>query len=381
MKYIPYLLFSLSMLFFSCFINPINNSDNIKGLYSIQNNGLYYSDIDSIGFEQISEINGILNLHYIKHRDLLIASSRDKLYFINTTTNEIISEIDIPRTSGLDGDIASSYVYMFSHPTNDDYCILCNCSIFQINLNTFSIEEVLWNILEVEEAEEAKTGNEYSLYMHSVAQSPDQNNLYLQFTIQGTFPIGNDLEIRRAIKNHLMSYDILQDSMYSIIDYPLENNGFAGSKYIYCNDENVLPYDPNTNSIIRIPTSDLFDTSLRDTVIFNNDLVFFNDSYSGINFSYVQYPYSGSFYKIKSSGAVNRYMELDYSRSEFAYEDTIVYGPAIYGTTYQKLEGGDVYACVPFTTDTTAVLVNLSRKTIIKEFKSDFFQTILIVEK
>ncbi len=238
----------------------------------------------------------------------------------------------------------------------------------------------MWNILDAEAEGEERTGYQYSLFMHGAVQSPDGNNLYIQFLEKGFFQIGGDLAYLGALKNHLMCFDVAQDSMYSIIDYPLEDYGAAGSKYIYCNSNYVLPYDPNKDNIIIIPSTNITDQLVRDTIYFDNDLIFFSNSYSGSNFSFIQYPYSGSFYEVTNTG-VNLYMEQNYTPSEMVIEDSTRYGPAVYGTTYQTLEGGDVYACIPFTTDTTAVIVNLSRKTIIKEFKSDFFQTMLIVEK
>ncbi len=118
MKLLRYLVLMLIILLFSCILIPKPDDSSIKGIYSIGFNGqdLQYSDIDSINFEPVSGIKGILNIHYFKNRDLLLASSRDTLYFINTQTNEILSEINIPRTSGLDGDIVSSFVYMFPYP-------------------------------------------------------------------------------------------------------------------------------------------------------------------------------------------------------------------------------------------------------------------------
>lgn len=366
-------MFLLLILLFSCNLIPKPDDSSIKGIYSIQSNGLYYSSFDSLGFEFIPRLSGLKTLHYNKRHDLFLAASYNKLYFVNPNTNEKINEIDIPINPKADyHSMMPSSVYIYPHPTNDDYCILCNWSIYLINLNTFSIEEVLWDLFEVQDE------NNIVLYMHYATQSSNLSNLFLQFTVRGSFPIGGDLAIN-GLKNHLMGYDILQDSMYSIIDYPLENGGSPGSKFIYCSEDYVFACDPNENpNLIRIPISDMSDISKRDTI--STSIHFFPNTFTTNDFIFAQDFYTGDFYKIYTNGEICQYMELGYDRTELVYEDTILYGPAVFNASYQEFEGGDVYACVPLTSDTTALIINLTRKKIIKEFYRNSASPLFIME-
>ena len=115
----------------------------------------------------------------------------------------------------------------------------------------------------------------------------------------------------------------------------------------------IMKFSSNTETII-----DSFTTKQAEFLLWD---------YSNGDHVILQDTKSGSFYRLYCD---KNELELDI---QFQYQ-------RVYNTNYQKLEGGDVYACVPYTSDEKSIIVNLTQQQVIQEFDRNLITFIILKE-
>lgn len=351
----------VSFIILNCEKNPLkvaSEEDVIikgKGIYALKGNqnyfgcDLYYSNYDSITFKKIEGCYDLLCLHINKKNNLLIGASQNKLLFVNTLTNKKITEINVPDTENPAPYFSLTEIHLFPYPLNPDYCILCNWSVYLVNLKTLSLEKIFWNA----------RNSDKIIYTHGAVLSDDGKSLYLMLTLLGVWQEGEYW--RYEARQRLSKLDLKTGQIYTIYDYPVEKA--PGAKFVFCNKDYIISYDLNRSSMIRFLVSSgaLVDSFM---VTINNYLTF---PYTNGDHIILQDGKNGSFYKLyPEKKKLKLYMQ-------FLYQDFRI-------TTYQETKGGEVYACMAQTSDGTSLIINLSQKEIVREFKSDSLYSMSLKE-
>ncbi len=364
------IVFILASAILNCNKNPLkveheeSDSSEVKGIYVIRQEPdksyeLYYTDYDSIRLEKI-EGCGYQNIEFIpnhpmyinEENDLLISASQNRLFFINTLSNKKIGEVSVPNTTNPEHYIGYGTVQLYPCYWNSNYCILVNRSVYLINLKSLRLEKVIWDC----------DSNDKLTYIHDDALSDDGRILYLSLAFVGMWNYGEYL--KNEIRQRLSKLDLKTGQISTIYDYPVEET--PGSKFIFSCSDYIMSYDPNRNFIIRFQVSS--QTSI-DTIMVNQ--FYYYESYSNGDHCIVQNINTGSFYNLYGDRKeLELYMQFSFHTS--------IDRPGIYGTTYRRLKGGDVYACIPYTSDEKCFVVNLSQQEVVRKFKRNSIVSIIL---
>lgn len=353
-----FLIIFIGLITNNCDKNPFNydtKEDNIIGIYALKENqnyfgyDLHYSNYDSISFKKIEDCYDLLSLHINKKNNLLIGASQDKLYFINTITNKKIKEISVPDTENPDPYFSLTEIYLFSDPLNPDYLILCNWSIYLVNLKKLTLEKVLLNT----------RNSDKITYTHGAALNADDNSLYLLLMLLGVWQEGEYWKYEA--RQRLLKLDLNTGQTHTIYDYPIEKA--PGAKFIFCNKYYIISYDPNHNIMLRF--------SVSSGAIIDSFMVTQTDRlrrpYPTDDYFFLQDYKNGTFYKLDPrKKEIEIYMPFSYQRFS--------------GTTYQKMNCGDVYVCGSRTSEGTSLIINLSQKELVREFNSDSTYIMILKE-
>lgn len=354
-KIIKYLgIILIFILLLSCF-GIENNDDFIKGLYVIKGNdkNLYYSNFDKISFVEIDSCNGLIALCYNQTNKILLGASHDKLYFIDTQNNKKINQIDISSSGGDDINMFPSIVRIIPHPSDSNYCILFNSSIYLVNVKNKIIEEVLWD------------ANNYGIenYMHGISVNPEGDKVFILLSMVGYWSYNgfNKYEIR----TRLIEFDFVDMQMSTVFDYSAAD---GPAIYISSCSSKVFFYDPNDSLMIRINTQE---TGQNDSIKFEKKIL--TNSLSDYDYAIIQDIDNGSFYKLYPNQTEHElHMEFNYKR---------VFGnPGVFYTTFQKFKGGDLFACVPHTSAGHGIIVDLTNKNTIKKIFDNSLSGITLLE-
>ncbi len=162
MKYLKILIIAVAIGILHCSnnIEPTNQETKLNKvlftLFKVGNNfELMFSPLDSIKFEKtginiesdITSSLGAPRLFNNKCNNLLLLATEKSLYFINTTTNKIISKIDIPDNITPEPNIGYGVIDILPLKNNPNYCVLINRSVYLINIKNHQIEKVIWSCL------------------------------------------------------------------------------------------------------------------------------------------------------------------------------------------------------------------------------------------
>ena len=340
--------------------NPVEYNLLDKGrIYALKDNqvqpwgDLYYSYYDSIDFNQISGCNEIKDIHINKKNNLVICSSENKLYFVGTITNKKIKEIVIPNTENPEPYLGFTTVRLFPCYWSENHVILCNWSVYLVNLKTMILEKTIWDA----------RNSEKLTYTRDVRLSYDNRSLYLMLDLYGYWVEGNIGRIE--IRQRLAELDLVNSKINELYNYPREDA--PGVKLILNGKNYILSYDINIHKIIR------FSQSNGDSIdcFFINESNFFHSPYSLDDYIIVHDFRNGFFYKIDSeTKTVELYMKFDFNNSD-SHNISAGYN------TYQIMEGGDLYACFRLRSSGENFIVNLIQKEVMRRFKSEFYKMYL----
>lgn len=334
---------------------------SVEGVYAIINepfvkNGLYYADTQAGEFAQIDVFGNdssqyLIALYLDQEHQLLLASARDYLYFVDTNTNQKIGEIDFGnewRTLNAEvfnksiSDYGPGSIRIFPYPENSDYLLYANKSVFLINLTTLKIEKVVWNSFAYEQR-----GSSVITYFPFL--SAGSSNLYLSLLL-GTGGY-DDPEIR------LTRLDLNTGNMLTVYDkYNLEDSGIN----VFSTDDCAISYSFSTNRIFRFSTST---DALIDSFTLSQlgDREFLKSAHSTGNGIIVQGINSSQFYTFNCvQDSLQPLMDLS--------------DEMLGSCSYQILANRDLYALVPYTAAGTHLIVNLSRKSVEWEFRVEHDQ-------
>jgi len=330
------------------------SSNSCEGIYifvSGENEGIFYSDFDSINFTKIAEKSNYESMWLASDFPLLIAASKKQISFINTHTNKKIDDIIVPNTVNPEPNIWYGPVLILKNKQSKDRCILVNRSVYMINLQTKRIESVIWNVEQFDSL----------TYIHDVAQTEDGQYLLLQLTYRGCWPIGPNLE-QCGWKQRLIKLDISNGNTQIIHEYPPEN--YTGAHYVFSTDKSILSYSPNIDQILIF---DFSSATLLDS-FYVSETEFFGDEYPYDEGIIIQSNDNGNFFRIiPDEKKIEPIIQLNLG--------TLGLGHLI----YQSLKGGDLYACVVDPSGKKHSIVNLTTRNIVLEFENNF--TYLIIYK
>ncbi len=348
----------LSLIFLiSCSNNPFEQKDErsivgseIKGMYVLRKGpdnlyGLYYTNYDPIKFTEIEGCKSLSTLYLNKENHLLIGASQKKLYFISTIKNQKIGEIFVPNTT-----TPKSYIYDDTHSDildvvfqpfpcywSSDHIILVNRSVYLLDLKSLNVVEIIWN--------SESYGDE--TYIQDVVLSDNARSLYLE------------LSLGYQMAQRLSELNLKTGQINTIYDYPKEQA--PGSKFVFSSKDYIMSYDPNSDYITRF--SVLSKTLIDSFMVTQSDFLWW--PYSNGTNTIVQDGKTGTFYRIYPEiKELELYMQLSFQK--------------IGGTTYQKLKSGDLYACIPNTSADNSLIINLSQNILVREFKNDLINFIIL---
>ena len=329
---------------------------SVEGMYAIITElgagyGLFYEDLESGEFIEIDlyendSTQALVALHLDRKNHLLLAATREHLYFVDTRTNRKTGEINIMnelRTLNagvISKSIASyapSHIRIFPYPGNGDYVIYVHQSVFLINLTTLKIEKVVWNSFAYEQK-----GWEVLVYFPFL--SAGSSNLYFHLSL-GSGGYG-DPETR------LTRLDLNTENMTTVYDkYSQEDGGIN----VFSIDDCAISYSFGTHRIFRFSTSTdaLIDSFTLSGLGDQEFLVSAHSTGSGIVVHGIN---SSQFYTFD---CVQDTLEL-----------LMDIGDKMPGQiSYQNPGNGDLYALVPNTAASMNLVVNLSGKSVERAFR------------
>lgn len=334
---------------------------SVKGIYAIIDerfigNGLYYTDTEAGEFAQIDvyvddSTQVLLALHLDREHQLLLASTQDYLYFVDTNTNQKIGEINIRNElRALNAEVINksiadygpSHMRIFPYPGNSDYVIYVYQSVFLINLTTLKIEKLVWNSFAYEQK-----GWEVLIYFPFL--SAGSSNLYIHLLL-GAGGYGDP-------ENRLTRLDLNTENMITVYDkYSQEDGGIN----VFSTDDCAISYSFGTHRIFRFSTSTdaLIDSFTLSQLSDQEFLVSAHSTGTGI---IVQGINSSQFYTFD---CVQDSLELLMDIGD----------KMLRASSYQNLGSGELYALVPYTAAGTNLIVNLTRKSVEWEFRVEHGQ-------
>ena len=104
----------------------------------------------------------------------------------------------------------------------------------------------------------------------------------------------------------------------------------------------------------------------KDSVSAENPFFHFK-SFPMMGYSYLQDINTGDFYKFYPNS----------SKLELSTKMNLNFA---YNTTFQKLESGDIYACIPISSDSVGLIVNLDESKIASEIPFSFLRYVYLME-
>ncbi len=355
------LLIILVVLIFkqACTKNLVDAEGSIKiaGVYlvyddSTSGSSLYYMSADYSNLEKIDSGTDIYSLYISYEKDLLVVASCKRLHFYNTRNHELLAEIDIPNTENPEPYIPYGKIDILPFIWDSNYCVLVNRSVYLINLESREISDIIWDSSE----------NDPITSIHFIALSPDERTLYMELMQPGIVRIEGEF-ITYGATQRLASLELGTGKFRVIYNHPTDDPPL-GSKFVFCTSEYVMAYDTNADSI--------WTFTAHDGICFNSFKVTEPDFLSSEHLNTVEYSFSqdwksGSFYQIfPEEKRVKLYMSLPYN--------------SIGHTTYQRLENGDIFASIPYTSDGAWKIVDLKKKEIVMEYTQYRDQLIYLVE-
>lgn len=313
------------------------------------NNNLYYSGPDENKLSLIDDCDNIEYLYMNKGNNLLLAASNDILYFIDPDSNKVISNIEITNVINPEPNIFNSMKYIFPYYEDSDYCILINWSVYLINLKTFKIERIIWDRSDYQE----------NTYIYCVVLDSVNKKLYMQMMSDGVTQY--EWGSRNELRDYITCLNFETEILDTIIKFPYEEA--PGAKYLFSTDEFLISYEYNKNLIITIPKNNYM---TKDSVSAENPFFHFK-SFPMMGYSYLQDINTGDFYKFYPNS----------SKLELSTKMNLNFA---YNTTFQKLESGDIYACIPISSDSVGLIVNLDESKIASEIPFSFLRYVYLME-
>ncbi len=328
---------------------------HIEGIYAYKSDdhNLYYADYDTYKFESIKGCQDqmIMDLFLSETHHLLITCSSHRLYFVDSNTNQKVGEIEVSEDCLPIFAEYPSIRKLFPCSWNDDYCIFVCGSVYLLNLNTLTHERIIWD---------KKTLLTTSL-LSSVAISDDGQSLYLSLIYTAGIPI--DEAYSWVYLTKIAKLDLMTGAFESLYDYPKED---MGVKTLYVSQDYLLVYD--FRAITRFSTQsgepiDSFAVSLP---------IYLRENMS----NHLTIAYSLGDHLIVADANLSFYLLYPDKKEMEVYMALPYYG--YYGIQYQRLKGGDVYACLSLGSDDKIKIINLSQKKIVcKRDRNEILQFVL----
>jgi len=332
---------------------------NIKGIYAYKrdDHNLYYADYDTFKLELIEGCQDEIMTDMLLNdtHDLLLACSFHRLYFVDTNSNQKVGEIEVPDSyADLGDNIVPGARKLLPCQWSEDHCILVCRSVFLVNLNTLSLERIIWDY------ETFPTES----WIHHLSLGDDGRSLYVRLTYWGSIPI-DDTYSWGGLLQKIARIDLRTGQFESIHDYPKED---ISAKILYASNDFLMVYNFHTITRFSVHTEKLIDS-------FDIRL----PKYLGENISnYLTEAYSFGSHLIIADSNLSFYL-LYPDRKELELYMALPYH-SYYGILYQKLKGGDVYACLSVGADDRIKIINLSQKKIIRDLNRNEINLFVLKE-
>lgn len=366
-----YSIFTLYLTFVAaCSKVPISPEEithslpnSITDLYAIgfksgHDASIYYMDLKSMETREIvsglsfSDINVGAFCSQSK-KELIVAASERKLYFIRTTDNVLLKEIEIPNTVNHEPNILYGKLALLPYPGDPNYCVLVNRSVYLIDMNNFKIERVIWD----------SYVHHWSTFVHAISLSPEEIYLYMQLYQFGLLSRQGDT-MTFGWYQQIARLNLLTGEANVFYRYPDPNND-NGTKMVFSTSDHVVSYNTNTKQVIvfSAATLDSMDSYQILTAERPSDHISYSDH------AVVQDVATGAFYKLDpKEKTLEAIMLLDI-------------GFQSYGATYQEISGGDLYACVGPRHRAAVLIANVTQDRIELEFPKEEFWAIHLMEE
>ena len=334
----------------------LNNGNN--GIYALKETNenlwgeLYYSNFDSIDFRKIDGCEHLWDVLIDKKNNLVIGASDEKLFFVDMHTNKKIKEIEIPKIENPEPYFSRTIIALFPCKWNPDIVFLSNWSVYQINIKEMTVEKTLWNA----------TNSDKIIYTNDAKINNDGTVIYLKLTLLGYWIDGEFT--RYESRQQLVKLNLINEKLDTVFNFLRKEDGGGAQRILY-SYKYVFTYNLQSKTLFRFSN---YSNVLVDSFKVSESNYIFS-SFSLGDSIIIQDANTGSFYMMQVDPiSFEKYIPLNYSLG-------------VNSTTYESIEGGDVYACFEVNSLNKFFIINLTNKKVVKEFQENSIYKIYFFQK